>query len=298
MRRGDATRSSRLADAATALAGVADGATIGVGGILTNGRPMALVRELVRRGLRDLTVVAPVAALDLDVLIAGGCVRRVVTSYAGCEGLAGVAPLFRRAVQDGTVEVWDADEAHCAQGLRAAAQRLPFLPWQGGVGTDLPAANPDLIEFRDPVGGRPLLAVPAIPLDVALIHAEAADRYGNVRFAGPGHMDPLLAAAAHRVVVQAERIVPNDELRRDPAATRYWRDTTVVRAVWGTHPYASAHLEADVDHLRGLAAAARAAAGGDRAELDDYVGRLARTPAGHVDYLEAIGIRRIAELVL
>lgn len=293
-----AARTSCLADAPSALAAIADGATIGIGGMLTNGRPMTLVRELARRGLRDLTVVAPVAALDVDVLIAAGCVRRVVTSYAGCEGLAGVAPLFRHAVETGRVEAWDADEAHCALGLRAAAQRLPFLPWQGGVGTDLPTANPDLVEFRDPIGGLTLLAIPAIPLDVALIHAEIADEYGNVQFAGTGHMDPLLAAAAERVVVQAERIVGNDVIRRDPAATHYWRDTAVVRAVWGTHPYASAHLEADSGHLRELVAAARAAVKGDRAELDAYVGRHVRDPETHGEYLETIGIRRIADLVV
>lgn len=294
---GAAPRRSVVATAAQALDGVADGATVGIGGILTNGRPMALVREIVRRGLRDLTVVAPVAALDVDLLVAAGCVRRVVTSYVGCEALAGVAPVFRAAVQRGEIEVWDADEAHCVAGLRAAGQGLPFLPWQGGVGTDLPTHNPDLVEFTDPIDGRTLLAIPAIPLDVALIHAERADAYGNVQFAGPPHADPLLAAAATRVVVQVERVVGNDVIRRDPASTRRWRETTVVPAIWGTHPYASAGIEADAEHLRGFAAAGRAAGKGDRAAIDAYVERHARGPAAHADYLETIGIRRILELV-
>lgn len=290
-------RRSVVVGAEQALAELSDGATVGIGGILTNGRPMTLVRELIRRGLRDLTIVAPVAALDVDLLVAAGCVRRVVTSYVGCEALAGVAPIFRAAVQRGAVEVWDADEAHCVAGLRAAGQGLPFLPWQGGVGTDLPVHNPDLVEFVDPVAGRTLLAVPAIPLDVALIHAERADAYGNVQFAGPGHVDPLLAAAATRVVVQAERVVGNDVIRRDPAATRRWRETAVVPAIWGTHPYASAGIEADAEHLRAFAAAGRAAGKGDPGPVDDYVDRYARGPATHADYLETIGIRRILELV-
>lgn len=290
-------RRSVVATPAAALAGIADGATIGIGGILTNGRPMALVREIARRGLRDLTIVAPVAALDVDLLVAAGCVRKVVTSYAGCEAVAGVAPVFRAAVERGEVEAWDADEAHCVAGLRAAGQGLPFLPWRGGVGTDLPAINPDLVEFADPIDGRPLLAVPAIPLDVALIHAERADAYGNVQFDGPAHTDPLLAAAAEHVVVQVERVVGNDVIRRDPPATRRWRTTTVVPAVWGTHPYASAGIEADVAHLRELAGLGRAAAKGDRAGVDGYLRRHVRDAATHADYLETIGVRRILELV-
>jgi glutaconate CoA-transferase subunit A len=290
-------RRSVVVGAAEALDDLRDGATVGIGGILTNGRPMTLVRELVRRGLRDLTIVAPVAALDVDLLIAAGCVRRVVTSYVGCEALAGVAPVFRAAVSNGQVEVWDGDEAHCVLGLRAAGQGLPFLPWQGGVGTDLPRINPELVEFEDPITGRPLLAVPAIPLDVALIHAERADDYGNVQFAGPPHSDPLLAAAAKRVVVQAEHVVGNDVIRRDPASTHRWRETAVVSAIWGTHPYASAGIEADADHLRAFAKLGRAAAKGDSTGLDEYVERHARGPEGHADYLETIGIRRILELV-
>jgi glutaconate CoA-transferase subunit A len=290
-------RRSVVATPAQALDGVADGATIGIGGILTNGRPMALVREIARRGLRDLTIVAPVAALDVDLLVAAGCVRKVVTSYAGCEAVAGVAPVFRAAVERGDVEAWDADEAHCVAGLRAAGQGLPFLPWRGGVGTDLPRINPDLVEFADPIDGQPLLAVPAIPLDVALIHAERADRYGNVQFAGPAHADPLLAAAAERVVVQVERVVGNDEIRRDPPATRRWRTTTVVPALWGTHPYAAAGVEADSAHLRELARVGRAAAKGDRTGIDEYLRRHVRDAVTHVDYLETIGVRRILELV-
>ncbi len=291
------TRCSVVATAADALDGVADGATVGIGGILTNGRPMTLVREIARRGLRDLTIVAPVAALDVDLLIAAGCVRKVVTSYAGCEAVAGVAPILRAAIERGDVEVWDADEAHCVAGLRAAGQGLPFLPWQGGVGTDLPRINPDLVEFSDPIDGRTLLAVPAIPLDVALIHAEQADVYGNVQFAGPGHADPLLAAAAEHVIVQVERVVGNDVIRRDPPATRRWRSTTVVPAVWGSHPYASAGIEADAEHLRELARAGRAAGKGDPGAIDSYLERHVRDAATHADYLETIGVRRILELV-
>jgi glutaconate CoA-transferase subunit A len=280
-----------------ALGEIADGAVVGIGGTLTAGRPMALVRELIRRRPKDLTLVAPIASLDVDLAIAAGCVRRVVTAYVGAEAVAAVAPAFRAAAERGDVEVVDLDEAHCVVGLRAAGQRLPFLPWLGGVGTDLPTVNPALVEFEDPISGRPLLAVPAIELDVALIHTETADAYGNVQFAGTGHMDALIASAAKRVVVQAERIVSTDRMRRNPGATHYWRDTSVTRTPWGTHPYASASIETDAEHLAGYAKAARSAARGEGSDLEAYLEAYVFSPDDHADYLDAVGIRRIAGLL-
>jgi len=294
---GEEDRSSVVRTAREAVAGIPTGAVVGLGGSVTAGHPMALVRALARLGVGDLTVVAPTAGLDLDLLVSTGQVRKVVTSYVGAEGAAAVGPGFRAAAEAGSIEVWDADEAHCILGLRAAAQGLPFLPWLGGVGTALPRLNPDLVEFDDPIHGRRLLAVPAIGLDVALIFAERADVHGNVQFGGTGHTDPLLASAAQRVVVQVERVVPHEVIRRDPGSTWFWRDVAVVPAPWGTHPFSSAGLQADGEHLREYAAAAAAAAKGDREPLEGYLRRYVTTPQDDLQYLEEIGVRRIAELV-
>ncbi len=290
------TRREVVVEASDALADIGDGATIAIGGLLTNGRPMALVRELVRRRLRDLTIVAPVAALDVDLLIAAGCVRKVMSSYVGAEGIAGVAPLYRAGVERGEVEPWDADEAHFAIGLRAAGQGLPFGPWRGGVGTDLPRINPDLVEFLDPIKGEPLIAVPAIRADVALIHATAADSHGNVQFRGPTHLDPLLASAADRVVVQIEQLVTNDEIRREPMETYFWGESQVVVARGGTHPYAATNLDADVAHLESFAAVCRTAVRGDVRQLEAYLGRHCAAKMTHEDYRIVIGSQRYEEL--
>lgn len=277
-----------------ALEVVQDGAVVGIGGAVTSAHPMALVRALARRRVRDLTVVAPTGGIEVDLLIAAGCVRQVVSSYVGVEGVAGVGPIYRTAVESGEVEMIDLDEAHCVMGLRAAGHRLPFLPWRGGVGTSFPSLNPSLVEFDDPVSGQPLLAIPAIELDVALIYAERADAYGNVQFAGSPNMDVLMAAAAERVVVQVERIVSTEEIRRRPESTRFWRDTAVVRAPFGTHPYSSGSMTADEDHLREFTRAARE--GG--AALSNYMQRFVKSPRDHDDYLETVGIRRIVSLML
>lgn len=276
-----------------ALASLGDGATVGLGGAVTAGHPMALVRALARRGVRDLRVVAPTGGIDVDVLIAAGCVREVVASYVGIEGVAAVGPVFRDAVQRGRVTVTDLDEAHCVMGLRAAGQRLPFLPWRGGVGTSFPQLNPGLVEFQDPIAGQPLLAIPAIELDVALIYAEHSDPYGNVQVIGTPHMDQLLASAAHRVVVQVERIVSNERIRAHPERTMYWRDTAVVRAPFGTHPYANGWMAADAAHLEEFVAAARQGDEGLAGYLSQYV-----DVPDHEGYLESVGVRRLVSLMV
>lgn len=286
-------RTTVLAELDDALAAVEDGATVGLGGAVTAGHPMALVRGLVNRGVRGLTVVAPTGGIDVDLLIAAGCVERVVSSYVGVEGTAAVGPVYRRAVESGEVETVDLDEAHCVMGLRAAGQGLPFLPWRGGVGTSFPQLNPSLVEFDDPVKGEPLLAIPALELDVALLYAEVADGYGNAQVVGTGHMDWLMGPAAKRVIVQVDRVVSNDEIRRRPEMTTYWRDTTVVRAPFGTHPYSCAGLTADEEHLAAFVKAGRA--GGD--ELDAYLDAHVRGK-DHDDYLEAVGIRRLTSLMV
>jgi glutaconate CoA-transferase subunit A len=290
----DTRRTSVLAALDDALEIVADGDVVGVGGAVTAGHPMVLVRALARRRVRDLTVVAPTGGIDVDLLIAAGCVSRVVASYVGAEHVAAVGPVFRRAVETGAVEVVDLDEAHCVMALRAAAQGLPFLPWRGGVGTSFPSVNPTLVEFSDPVRGEPLLAVPALPLDVALIYAEIADRYGNAQVVGTGYMDNLLGAAARQVIVQVDRVVDTEVIRRNPDRTWYWRDARVVRAPFGTHPYSNAWMATDEEALREFVAAGRA--GGD--ELEAWMDHHVFNAPDHEDYLERVGIRRLTGLLV
>ncbi|MEZ5076810.1 MAG: CoA-transferase [Solirubrobacterales bacterium] len=288
------SRTSVLTPLEEAVAEIPDGAAVGIGGAVTAAHPMALVRALARRGVRDLTVVAPTAGLDVEVLVAAGCVKTLVASYVGMEGVAGVAPVFRRAAEEGTIDVRDVDEAHCIAALRAAAQKLPSLPWRGGAGTSYAEVNPDLVGFEDPVSGEELIAIPALPLDFALVYAEQADEFGNAQPSGAGNMDQLLGAAAARVIVQVERIASNEEIRRDPARTWQWKDARVVRAPFGTHPYSSAGMIADVEHLEEYVAAGRE--GGEA--LAEYMRRHVGDAPDHDSYLETIGIRRIASLLV
>ena len=287
-------RSSSLSEIDDAIACVVDGTTVGIGGAVTAGHPMALVRALARRGVRDLTVVAPTGGIEVDLLIAAGCVSRIVGSYVGIEAIAGVGPVYRSAIESGRVEVVDLDEAHCVAGLRATGQGLPFLPWRGGVGTAFPQLNPTLIEFDDPVRGEPLLAIPAIELDVALIYAEVSDCYGNAQPVGTGHMDALLGSAAKQVVIQVDRVVSTEEIRRNPEKTIYWPGSKVVKAPFGTHPYSNGWMTSDEQHLVDFVAAAK---GGDET-LSEYLRVHVLEPEDNDAYLETVGIRRISSLLI
>jgi glutaconate CoA-transferase, subunit A len=258
---------------------------------------MALLRQIIRRGVKNLTVVD--SGLTLDLLIAAGCVRKAVCYYAGGGFGVPVAPTFRKAVEQGEVAVWECEEGILTTGLQAAAQALPFLPWRGGVGTSLPDVNPDLKVFQDPLRGETLIAVPPIKPDVALLHAATADAHGNVQHVGgPGWLDLFLYRAADRTIVQVERIIPNEEIRANPWATTIAAADAIVRAPYGAHPfYSRGFYVQDNDHLRRYLEAATAAAQENRPEpLVHYLTHYCREPATHGDYLERVGIKRLLGL--
>jgi glutaconate CoA-transferase subunit A len=271
---------------------------IALGGLATACHAMVAVRHIIRRNLRDLTVIgSAVGGLDVDLLIGAGCVRKVICPYVGAEALAPIGPFFRAAAERGDIDVWECDEGQYYAGLQAAGMMLPFMPCRGGVGTSYPDLNPDLVLFTDPVRGQTLLAVPAIEPDVALLHAASADVYGNVQFVGTGYADRLLWRAATRTLVQVERIVPNEEIRRAPERTALLADG-ILRAPFGTHPFSSPgfYLE-DREHIRELVDAGRAfARSHDRGPFEAYLDRYVRGPSTHVDYLEQVGLRRLLSL--
>jgi glutaconate CoA-transferase subunit A len=286
-------RRQRILDEAEAASWIHDGMTIAVG----SPAPMALLRQIIRRGVKNLTVID--SGLSLDLLIAAGCVRKAVSYYAGGGFGVPVAPSFRRAVERGDIEVWECEEGILTTGLQAAAQALPFLPWRGGVGTSLPEVNPDLKVIQDPIRGETLIAVPPLKPDVALLHAATADPYGNVQhIGGPGWLDLFLYRAADRTIVQVERVIPNEEVRANAWATTIPGADAIVRAPYGAHPfYSRGFYVQDNAHLRMYMDAATAAAQESSPDaLTQYLTRYCREPATLGDYLEQIGIKRLLEL--
>lgn len=189
-----------------------DGMTIGIGGWGSRRKPMALVRAIARARLTDLTVVC-FGGPDVGLLVAAGCVRRVVTGFVSLDSIP-LEPQFRMARQAGAVELTELDEGMLYWGLLAAANRLPFLPIRAGLGSDVLRVNPQLRTVRSPYDdGEELVAMPALRLDAALVHLNRADRGGNGQYLGPDpYFDDLFCLAAQRRYVSCERLVDTAEL--------------------------------------------------------------------------------------
>jgi acyl CoA:acetate/3-ketoacid CoA transferase alpha subunit len=188
------------------------GMTIGIGGWGSRRKPMALVRAIAAAGLTDLTVVC-YGGPDIGLLLAAGAVSRVVCGFVSLDSIP-LEPHFRRARQAGAVELTELDEGMMQFGLMAAAHRLPFLPIRAGLGSDVLAVNPRLAVIRSPYDDRQeLVAMPALRLDIALVHMNRADAGGNGQYLGPDpYFDDLFCLAADRAFVSCEKIVPTARL--------------------------------------------------------------------------------------
>lgn len=293
------SRKEVISDEVSVARLIKDGMTIGIGGFVNSSHPMAIIRQIIKNNVRNLTIVgAASAGLEVDLLIGAACAKKVVTSYVGAEGLAPVGPCLRRSAQNGEVEIWDVDEGQYYAGLRAAAQRLPFMPWLGGLGTSITEINPEIKVFKDPIKKKPILAIPAIEIDVALIHAAYSDPYGNAQFVGTGFGDRAISRAADVTIVEVEKIVPNMEIRKNPEKTAIRGADAVVRAPYGAHPFSSPgfYLQ-DNSHLDEYVNASTVyLKNDDRELLDRYIRKYIQEPEFHGDYLERIGIKRLISL--
>ena len=275
---------------------IKDGMTIGIGGMLASSHPMALIRQIIKNRIKGLTVVgSPLSGLDIDLLIGAGCVAKLITPYVGGEAIAPIGPFYRRAAEQGKIELMEVDEAMYFAGIRAAGQMLPFAPWRGGVGTDFPKVNPAIKEFKDPINGETLLAIPAIKIDIFMTHAAFSDQYGHVQHIGTGFDDKALSRAANLTVVQVEKIVPNEEIRKDPYKTSIPFADVVVRCPFGAHPSASPGFYLhDVAHFQEYLKCADALVKqGDKKLFEAYLEKYIFKPANHVEYLEQVGIKNL-----
>ncbi len=192
-----------------------DGMTIGIGGWGSRRKPMAIVRELLRSGRKDLTIDS-YGGPDVGLLCAYGKVKKVLYGFVSLDSIP-LEPHFRVARQTATIEASELDEGMFQWGLYAAALRLPFLPTRAGLGSDVMRINPQLRMVTSPYeDGEQLVAMPALELDVAIVHMNRADVHGNGQFLGPDpFFDDLFCMAAKRAFLTCEQIVPTDQLLKE-----------------------------------------------------------------------------------
>ncbi|HET7193913.1 MAG TPA: CoA-transferase [Nocardioides sp.] len=214
------------------VAELRDGMTLGIGGWGPRRKPMALVRAILRSGLKDLTVVSWGGA-DVGLLLRAGKVRKLVYAFVSLDSIP-LEPNFQRARQAGAIpEVVELDEGMFQTGLRAAAQRLPFLPMRAGLGSDVMVNNPWLRTVTSPYDdGEELVAVPALKLDVALVHLNRADAHGNATYLGPDpYFDDLFCMAADQAFLSCEQIVDTAGLTVDSPVQRLLISRMMVHGV-------------------------------------------------------------------
>jgi glutaconate CoA-transferase subunit A len=247
---------------------------------------MALVREILRSDLKDLTIVAYGGA-DVGMLCAAGKVKKVVFAFVSLDFIP-LEPYFRKARQSGLIEVMEIDEGMMLLGLRAASWGIPFIPTEVGLGTDVINQNPDIKVIDSPYDEKEWVAMPALKLDVSLIHADKADVRGVCQIAGPDfYMDDWFARAASMTFVSCDELVET-EYFHDPAQARmvHWErsmTTGVVPIAGGAHPSSCSPLYGfDIPHFKAYAASAKEETG-FQGYLDKFLG------ASEEEYQENVG---------
>lgn len=252
---------------------VEDGDHIAVGGCMFTRTPLALVMEILRQGQRELTLSKNLMCNEGEWFMATERAEAIITSWLGIGLPWGISRILRENAESGDSKVHYEDLSHMALGLRyrAGAMGIPFLPTLTMLGSDLM----DVAEAKTmtcPFTGETLCLVPALFPDVALIHVHRADRFGNCQIDGYPFMDADVAAASTRVLVTAEEIVPEDEIRRYPQRTVIpgFMVDALVEVPYGSFPHECHGLyRADYDHF------------------DDYVDGIREKGTGAVrDYLD------------
>ncbi|SFA81988.1 glutaconate CoA-transferase subunit A [Collimonas sp. OK607] len=281
--------------AADAVAQLRDGMTIGIGGWGPRRKPMALVREILRSPLKDLTVVAYGGA-DVGMLCAAGKVKKLIFAFVSLDFIP-LEPYFRKARQAAAIDVMEIDEGMFMLGLKAAAMGVPYIPTRIGLGTDVIRHNPDIKVIASPYDDKDWVAMPALHLDAALLHVDRASARGVCQVKGPDiYMDDLFARAAKATYVSCDELV-DDAFFADGDEARYvfWErsmTTGVVHLPGGAHPTSCAPLHGfDARHFKEYAASAKEDGG-----WEQYVERY--VACGEDEYIKRVGgidaIRKLA----
>ena len=243
--------------------------TLGIGGWGARRKPMAVIRELLKTDVRDLTVLA-YGGPDVGMLAAAGKIRKLVFGFVSMD-LVPLENHLRQARQAGAFEVMEVDEGMFQLGLKAAAARLPFLPTRVGFGSDVMTTNPEIKTITSPYDdGEEFVAMPALQADIAICHVNQADVLGNSRITGPDpFFDEWFCRAADRAYLTAEEIVETGAFNDPIAALQMPIERNLVKGValapCGAHPTSCGPgYGIDVAHLSAYNGLAKQG-------LDDYL---------------------------
>jgi len=269
---------------------VHDGETVGIGGSTLSRTPMAMIWALIRAGKKRLSCSRGIVSSEGDLLFASGVSDHIVTSWFSQGIVWGISKVMRHHVERriARFDEW----SHMAMGLRfrAGAMGLPFLQVRSMLGSDVRRERPEPREMVCPFTGDKLLLVPALNPDVAIIHVQRCDAYGNAQIDGLQFMDIDLALAANRVILTTERIVSNDQIRRAPDQTKipFFAVEAVVEVPFGCAPHECGGvyepLFRHMDYYTSLVNA-------DPVDgMREYLERYVYGPKSWIDYLGLLGL--------
>ncbi|AHD21316.1 CoA transferase subunit A [Rhodococcus pyridinivorans] len=274
---------------------VEDGMTVALEGF-SHLIPFAAAHEIIRQGRRDLTLCRMTPDIISDQLIAADCVSKLVASFFA-SGSAGSLYEIRRRIESHDPVALEVEEySHYGMVCRyqAGAAGLPFFPLRSYAGSDLPKINPNIRLVEDPFSGGSVYVVPPLNPDVTIIHAQRADRSGNVQIWGIAGVQQEAVYAAKKAIVVVEEIVDDDVIRSDPSRTLVPSHAVdaVVLSPRGAHPsYAQGYYDRDCAFYRRWTAISK-----DPQQLRTWLKEWVLTTADHAEYLEKLGEEYWADL--
>lgn len=216
---------------------VPDGSSVVMGCSLESLIPFATGHELIRQARKNLTLIGPISDMLFDQIVGGGCVKRIRAAWVG-NVITGSGYNFRRAVESGSLDMEDHTNLTIAMALKAGAMGVSFMPTHTALGSDLFRTNPNLKTMPCPFTSRTLCLVKAIQPDVAIIHVQRCDEFGNAHAWGNLGVTRDACLASRDILITAEEIVAPDTISSDPnrVVTPGFRVSAVVQAPWGGHP--------------------------------------------------------------
>jgi glutaconate CoA-transferase subunit A len=293
MARRDRSLREKVVSLEDAASFVQDGMKVGLGGSTMSRTPMALIWEVIRQRRKRLSVSRCIISTDGDLLFGSGVSDHIITSWFAQGILWGLSKVMRHHVESlgKNYEEW----SHLAVGMRyrAGGMGIPFLPTRAMLGSDVMTQRPEAKQIDCPFTNEKLLLVPALNPDVALIHVQRCDAYGNAQIDGLQFMDIDLAMAANKVIMTTERIVSNDQIRRAPDQTKipFFCVDAVVEVPYGSAPHECYGLyEPMMKHMAAYVAQVNSdPIEGMRKYLEQYV----YEPKSWNEYLSLIGMEEL-----
>lgn len=274
---------------------VNNGDSVGIGGCTASRTPFALIWALIRAGKSDLSISRSITSTEGDLMFASGISKHILTSWFSQGIVWGISKVMRAYTESKRAhfEEW----SHMSIGLRyrAGAMGIPFMPMRSMMGSDVAGQLDNLKAMDCPFTGEKVLLVPALNPDVALIHVQRCDAYGNAQIDGLQFMDIDMAMAANRVILTTERIVDNNQIRRAPDQTRipFIAVDAVVEVPYGSAPHECYGMyEPFFSHMDDYANLTK---NDPEKGVAEYLEKYYYGPKNWTEYLDLLGVGQILD---